>query len=252
MTWPEAEARFRETDLVLLPVGAIEQHGPHLPLDTDAYDADRPAREVAAACSDPKPLVLPLVSYGVSYHHEDLPGTLSVQNETMARIIYDVGMGAARCGATKLVIVNGHGGNGPALAFAAQMINRDARIFTCVESGETSDVDIDGMAETPNDVHAGEVETSTTLALRPDLVRLERARPSVPSFSSRYLDFSNQRAVGWHAYTARISPNGVMGDPTKANADKGRRIWDVMVRNLVEFVEDLKGLTLDEIHQRRY
>jgi len=252
LTWPEAAARFRETDLVLLPVGAIEQHGPHLPLDTDAYDADRLAREVAAACSDPKPLVLPLISYGVSYHHEDFAGTLSVRNETMAQIIYDVGMGAARCGATKLVIVNGHGGNGPALAFAAQMINRDARIFTCVESGETSDVDIDGMAETPNDVHAGEVETSTTLALRPELVRMDKARSAVPSFSSRYLDFTNQRGVDWNAYTQRISPSGVLGDPTKATAEKGRRMWDVMVRNLVEFVEDLKGLTLDEIHQRRY
>jgi creatinine amidohydrolase/Fe(II)-dependent formamide hydrolase-like protein len=252
LTWPEAERRFQETDVALLPVGAIEQHGPHLPLDTDAWDADWLARQVAAACSEPKPLVLPLIPYGVSYHHEDFAGTLSVRNETMAQLVYDVGMGAARCGITKLLIINGHGGNGPALAFAAQMINRDARIFTAVESGETSDVDINAMTETENDVHAGEVETSTTLALRPDLVRMERARPSVPSFSSRFLDFSNQRAVGWHAYTARISPNGVMGDPTKASADKGRRMWDVMVRNLVEFVEDLKGLTLDEIHQRRY
>jgi mycofactocin system creatininase family protein len=252
LTWPEAEARFGETDLVLLPVGAIEQHGPHLPLDTDAYDAERLAREVAAACSDPKPLVLPLISYGVSYHHEDFPGTLSVSNETMAQMVYDVGMGAARCGATKLVIINGHGGNGPALAFAAQMINRDAHIFTCVESGETSDVDIDAMAETPNDVHAGEVETSTTLALRPHLVRMDKARPAVPSFSSRYLDFTNQRAVGWNAYTQRISPSGVLGDPTRATAEKGHRMWELMVRNLVDFVEDLKSLSLDEIHQRRY
>lgn len=252
LTWPEAERRFQETDVALLPVGAIEQHGPHLPLDTDAWDADWLARRVAASCSDPKPLVLPLIPYGVSYHHEDFAGTLSLRNETMAQLIYDVGLGAARCGITKLVIINGHGGNGPALAFAAQMINRDARIFTCVESGETSDVDINAMAETDNDVHAGEIETSTTLALRPELVRMDRARASVPGFSSRFLDFSNQRAVDWNAYTARISPSGVMGDPTKATADKGRRMWDVMVRNLVEFIEDLKGLTLDEIHQRRY
>lgn len=252
LTWPEAEARLRETDLVLLPVGAVEQHGPHLPLDTDAFDAERLAHEVAAACSDPKPLVLPLIPYGVSYHHEDFPGTISVRNETMSQLVYDVGMGAARCGATKLVIVNGHGGNGPALAYAAQMVNRDARIFTCVESGETSDVDIDAMTETPNDVHAGEVETSTTLAIRPELVRMDQARPAVPGFSSRYLEFSNQRSVDWNAYTKRISPTGVMGDPTKASAEKGRRIWDVMIRNLLELVEDLKGLTLDEIHQRRY
>ncbi len=252
LTWPEAERRFREVDVVLLPVGAIEQHGPHLPLDVDAWDAEWLAREVAARCSEPKPLVLPLLPYGVSYHHEDFAGTISLRNETMAQLIYDVGMGAARSGAQKLVIINGHGGNGPALAFAAQMINRDAHIFTCVESGETSDVDIAALADTVNDVHAGEIETSTSLALRPELVRLDRLEAAVPRFSSRFLDFSNQRAVDWQAHTARISATGVMGDPTRASADKGRRMWEVMVRNLVEFVEDLRDLSLDEIHQRRY
>ena len=210
-------------------------------MDTDAFDAERLAHEVAAACSDPKPLVLPLIPYGVSYHHEDFPGTISVRNETMSQLVYDVGMGAARCGATKLVIVNGHGGNCPALAYAAQMINRDAHIFTCVESGETSDVDIERMTETPNDVHAGEVETSTTLAVRPELVRMEKARSAVPGFSSRYLEFSNQRSVDWNAHTQRISPSGVLGDPTRATAEKGRLIWDVMIRNLLEMVEDLKS-----------
>ena len=221
MTWPEAEARFRETDLVLLPVGAIEQHGPHLPLDTDAYDADWLAREVAAACSDPKPLVLPLIPYGVSYHHEDFAGTLSVRNETMAQIIYDVGMGAARCGATKLVIINGHGGNGPALAFAAQMINRDARIFTCVESGETSDVDIDALAETPNDVHAGEVETSTTLALRPDLVHMDKARVGGDQFFEPLPRF-HQPAVGrLECLHPPHFPDGGAGRPDQGHRGKG-------------------------------
>ena len=207
---------------------------------------------MASRCSDPKPLVLPLIPYGVSYHHEDFSGTISLRNETMAQLIHDVGMSVARCGAQKLVIINGHGGNGPALAFAAQMINRDAHIFTCVESGETSDVDIAALADTVNDVHAGEIETSTSLALRPELVRMDRLESAVPRFSSRFLDFSNQRAVDWQAHTARISPTGVMGDPTRASADKGRRMWEVMVRNLVEFVEDLRDLSLDEIHQRRY
>ncbi|MCB1183792.1 creatininase family protein [bacterium] len=252
LTWPEAAERFAETDVVLLPVGAIEQHGPHLPLDTDAHDAEWLCRQVAEACSHPKPLVLPLLPYGVSYHHEAFAGTISVRNETMAQLIYDIGMGVARHGATKLVIVNGHGGNGPALDFAAQMINRDAHIFTCVESGETSDVDIDAMADTPNDVHAGEIETSTSLALRPHLVHMDRAGAEVPRFSSRYLEFSNQRSVAWNAYTEKISDSGVMGDPTRADAAKGERMWAVMIHNLVEFVEDLKSLSLEEIHQRRY
>jgi creatinine amidohydrolase/Fe(II)-dependent formamide hydrolase-like protein len=148
--------------------------------------------------------------------------------------------------------VNGHGGNAPALHLAAQMINRDAHIFTCVDTGETSDTDIQELVEAPNDVHAGEIETSTVLATRPELVKMELAPRMVPRFSSRYLDFTSKRSVGWYAYTKKISKSGVMGDATKATAEKGHQIWDVMTRRLVELIEDLKRLSLDEIYQRRY
>jgi creatinine amidohydrolase/Fe(II)-dependent formamide hydrolase-like protein len=252
LTWPEAAERFREVDVALLPVGSLEQHGPHLPLDTDAYDADLTARRVAEACRDPKPLVLPLIPYGVSYAHEDFAGTLSVSPDTLARMVHEIGMGVAREGITKLVIVNGHGGNGPALHFAAQMINRDAHIFTCVDTGETSDADVAEICDVKNDAHAGDIETSTTLAVRPHLVRMHRAESFVPEFSSSYLDFTSRRSVGWYARTARISPTGTLGDPTRATPEKGERIWEVMIRRLVELVETLQRLSLDEIYQKRY
>jgi creatinine amidohydrolase/Fe(II)-dependent formamide hydrolase-like protein len=252
LTWPEAEARFKQVDVALLPVGAIEQHGPHLPLDTDSYDADYLARRVAEGCSTPRPLVLPLLPYGVSYHHQEFSGTLSVSPETVARIVHEIGMSAARCGVTKLVIVNGHGGNGPALHLAAQMINRDAHIFTCVDTGETSDHDVHELLGAKNDVHAGEIETSTTLAIRPSLVKMSQAPRAVPRFSNSYLDFTSKRGVGWYAYTEKISQTGVMGDATKATVAKGEKIWELMTGRLVELVEDLKTLSLDEIYQRRY
>jgi len=252
LTWPEARKRFREVDVALLPVGSIEQHGPHLPLDTDAFDAGYLAGKVAEGCKDPKPLVLPLIPYGVSYHHEDFSGTISVSPETLSKLVYEIGMSAARQGITKLVIINGHGGNSPALHYAAQMINRDAHIFTCVDTGETSEPDVLALAETPNDVHAGEIETSTTLAVRPDLVRLESARKFIPEFSSRYLNFTSKRSVGWYTRTAKISPKGVLGDPTKASREKGEKMWNLMITHLVQFVEDLKGLSLEEIYQKRY
>jgi creatinine amidohydrolase/Fe(II)-dependent formamide hydrolase-like protein len=251
-TWPEAKERFKAVDVALLPVGAIEQHGPHLPLDTDAFDADYLARQVAEACDHPKPVVLPSIPYGVSYHHEGFSGTISISPDTLSRMVYEIGMNLARQGITKLVIINGHGGNSPALHFAAQLINRDAHIFTCVDTGESSDPDIYAIAETPNDVHAGEIETSTTLAVRPQLVRLNAAKKFVPRFSSRYLNFTSKRGVGWYSHTAKISPSGVLGDPTKANPEKGRRMWDLMIKHLVEFVEDLKRMSLDELHHRRY
>jgi creatinine amidohydrolase/Fe(II)-dependent formamide hydrolase-like protein len=252
LTWPEAAERFRQVDVALLPVGSTEQHGPHLPLDTDAFDAELTARRVAASCAEPRPLVLPLIPYGVSYAHEDFAGTLSVSPETLARMVHEIGLGLAREGITKLVIVNGHGGNGPALHFAAQMINRDAHIFTCVDTGETSDPDIAEICDVKNDAHAGDIETSTTLAVRPELVRMDRAAAFIPEFSSSYLDFSSRRSIGWYARTARISPSGVFGDPTRATREKGERIWEVTVSRLVELVESLRRLSLDEIYQRRY
>jgi creatinine amidohydrolase/Fe(II)-dependent formamide hydrolase-like protein len=252
LSWPQARQRFRETDTALLPVGAIEQHGPHLPLDVDAWDAEYLALQVAAACSEPRPLVLPLIPYGVSHSHADFSGTLSVQPETLSRLVYDVGVSAARHGITKLIIVNGHGGNAPTLHFAAQMVNRDAHIFTCVDTGETSDREIATLVDTAHDVHAGEIETSTTLATRPQLVQMDRARKFVPRFSSAYLDPSAPGSVEWYSKTSRVSPSGVLGDPTRATREKGERIWKIMIEKLVSLVESLKGMSLDEIHERRY
>lgn len=252
LTWEEAGLRLKETDIALLPVGSIEQHGPHLPLDVDAFDADYLAKKVAEACSDPKPLVLPLIPFGVSYHHDDFAGTISISNESLSRLVYDIGMSIARQGIRKLIIINGHGDNSPTLNYAAQMINRDAKIFVAVDTGETSDVDLDELSATPNDVHAGEIETSTTMAIRPALVQTDKAKEATLNFSSRYLNFSSLRGVPWYASTKKISATGVMGDPTKATAEAGEKMWHVMIAHLVAFTEDLKSLSLDEIHQKKY
>ena len=193
-----------------------------------------------------------MIPYGVSYHHADFSGTLTVSPKTLSQLVYEVGMSAARNGITKLVIINGHGGNIPALQFAAQMINRDAHIFTCVETGETSEKDLLALTETPNDVHAGEIETSTTLAVRPHMVRHDKKKKFIPRFSSRYLNFSSKRSVDWYARIAKISPTGVLGDPTKASREKGEKMWALMIKHVVEFVEDLKNMSLDEILHKHY
>lgn len=158
----------------------------------------------------------------------------------------------ARHGVVKLILVNGHGGNSPALHLAAQRINRDAHIFTCVETGETSDEAVEALAETSNDVHAGEIETSTTLALRPEVVRLQRARARVPHFSSDFLEFSSRRSVGWYARTALLSEDGTLGDPTRASVEKGQAMWTVMVDQLHAFVRDLQAMSLEDLYDRRY
>jgi creatinine amidohydrolase/Fe(II)-dependent formamide hydrolase-like protein len=252
MTWEEARDRFRAAEIALLPVGSTEQHGPHLVLDTDTYDAEYLAIEAAKRVSRPRPIVLPTIPYGVAYHHMDFPGTVAVSPDVLSRLVVEVGLSAARHGITKLVIVNGHGGNVPALRYAAQIVNRDARIFTCVDSGETSDAEVQDLIETRNDVHGGEYETSTSLATRPHLVRLDRMRRSVPRFSSKYLDFTERNSVEWYARTARVSESGVLGDPTRASREKGEKLWAIMIGHMVAFLEDLKKLRLEELQDRRH
>lgn len=252
MTWEEIAERLKEVDTALLPCGAIEQHGPHLPVDVDAFDAQYLAMKVAESCSDPKPFVLPLIPYGVSYHHEDFPGTISVSNDGLSKFVYDIGISLAKNGIKKIIIINGHGDNAPTLAYAAQMINRDARIFVCVDTGETSDIDIYKITETHNDIHAGEIETSTTMAIRPELVKMDRAVNETVSFENKYLDYSSDRGVNWYVRTNRISDSGIIGNPLLATKEKGEIIWKLMIEHLVKFTEEIKSVKLDDLYQRRY
>lgn len=252
MTWPEITERLKTVDTAILPCGAIEQHGPHLPVDIDYYDAVYLAKRVAEACSHPRPFVLPAIPYGVSYHHEDFKGTLSVTNDALSRFVYDIGMNLARCGIKKIIIINGHGDNMPTLSYAAQMINRDAEIFVCVDTGETSDIDMEGLIDTHNDIHAGEIETSTTLALRPEMVQMDKAVNETMKFGSKYLDYSSDRGVNWYVRTKKISESGIMGDPTKATAEKGHKMWELMTEHLVAFVNDIKESNLEDLYQPRY
>jgi creatinine amidohydrolase/Fe(II)-dependent formamide hydrolase-like protein/7-cyano-7-deazaguanine synthase in queuosine biosynthesis len=251
-TWVEMEAKLKQIDMAILPCGSIEQHGPHLPLDVDYFDSVYLADKVVEACSHPKPFVLPGIPYGVSYHHEDFKGTVSISNHTLSALVYDIGVSLAKNGIHKLIILNGHGDNAPTLLYAAQMINRDTGIFVCVESGETSDTDLYGLVETPIDIHAGEIETSTTLAIRPEVVRMEKAVNESLNFGSSYLDFTSERGVAWFVRTKFLSDSGIMGDPTKASAEKGKKFWEIMIAHLVKFVEEVKKSKLEDLFQRKY
>ncbi len=252
LTWPEIEQRLKVVDTAILPCGAIEQHGPHLPVDIDYYDAVYLADKIAEACADPKPFVLPPIPFGVSYHHDEFKGTISVTNDALSRFVYDIGMSLAQNGIKKLILLNGHGDNAPTLAYAAQMINRDAQIFVCVETGETSDLDLYNLIETKNDIHAGEIETSTTLALRPEMVQMDKAVNATLNFGSDYLDFTSDRGVAWYVRTKKISATGVMGDPTKATAEKGKKMWEIMIAHMVHFVEEIKKTKLEDLYQKKY
>ena len=236
MQWEQLTSRAlaeaaRETGVCLIGMGVVERHGEHLPLGTDYLNVHR----IACLAAEREPaVVFPPIYFGQIYEARCFPGTVTLRPSLLLDLIQSVFDEIGRNGFRKIIVCNGHGGNTATLQFAAQMINRDAHIFTCVDTGETSDVDLAELCDTDNDVHAGEIETATSLAIRPDLVDMDAAEAFVPSFSSRYLDFTTKRSVEWYARTSKISASGVLGDPTLATAEKGDRIWRVMVANLVE------------------
>jgi mycofactocin system creatininase family protein len=197
--WPEVPAAT-----VLVPLGALEQHGPHLPLDTDVRIAAAVADRAAA--DDPALLVAPPLAYGASGEHEGFPGTLSIGHEALRAVLVELGRSAFRW-ASRLVFVNGHGGNLPTVPDAVAQLRhegRDAAWSPCVVAG--------GQA------HAGRTETSIMLALDTDAVRLDAAEPGATAPLAELLPALRAGGV------AAVSANGVLGDPTGANAPEGERL----------------------------
>ena len=242
MTWPEVEEFLREHDVVVVPVGSCEQHGPHLPLDTDTFDALWISLRAAekAGCA----LVAPPITYGVSYHHMAFKGTVSISPETLMKMAYEIAMCLIKHGFRKIVFENGHGGNDPALRAAAQMIKaKRPDVVVVVDTvGLVPDL-VEELVETEYDAHAGEFETSTSLANREELVRKEAIRkvevrlPPV-SYMKVGLKAKGPR-VSWALRTDELSDVGVIGDPTKASREKGERFLEAMVNRLAELLIQL-------------
>jgi mycofactocin system creatininase family protein len=197
--------------VLLVPLGSVEQHGPHLPLDTDTRIAVALAHGLAERRTDV--VVAPAVAYGASGEHAGFPGTLSIGTEALTSMLVELGRSADAFAA--IVLVNGHGGNAEAV--------RDA-VSTLVDDGRTA------SAWSPSipggDAHAGRTETSLLLAIDPDVVRLERAEPGedapLREIMSRLMDGG----------VAAVSPNGVLGDPRGASADEGTALLGELVRQL--------------------
>jgi mycofactocin system creatininase family protein len=204
-TWTEVE---RVT--VLVPVGSLEQHGPHLPLDTDT----RIAAAVARRAADPSMLLAPPLAYGASGEHEGFAGTLSIGHAALRAVLVELGRSAAAW-ASRLVFVNGHGGNLPTVAEAAVQLR-----------GEGRDVAWSGCVVPDGDAHAGRTETAILLALDPSLVRLDAAEAGNTAPLQELMSVLTSGGV------RAASPNGVLGDPRGATAAEGEALLAVLVENL--------------------
>lgn len=223
-----AEAAGAGTGPVLLvPVGAIEQHGPHLPLDTDTRIAGAVARAAAEASRDRgrDVIVAPALAYGASGEHEGFAGTVSIGTQALTQVLLEYGRSASGW-ASRIVFVNGHGGNvEAATAAVARLVyeGRDAMWAPCAPGrGEQ------GLPAP--DAHAGRIETSLLLHLAPDLVRVDRMEQGETSPLEELLP--RLRAEGMRG----VSPNGVLGDPRGADAEEGRALFEAIVRAVVSRV----------------
>jgi creatinine amidohydrolase len=214
-TWCQVEATGARTVLAV-PVGSLEQHGPHLPLDTDTRIAGAVAAGLAARCHGVS--LAPAVAYGASGEHADFPGTLLVGHAVLADLLVEL-VRSARRSFAGVVFVNAHGGNEEALV----TVQRRCK-------GEGDDVLV-WRAMTPGgDAHAGRTETSLLLAIDPGVVRLELAEPGRTEPIATLLP--RLRAEG----VRPVSSNGVLGDPTGASAEEGQALLDALVRGLTAAV----------------
>jgi mycofactocin system creatininase family protein len=217
--WPEVEAGPRR--LLVAPLGSLEQHGPHLPMDTDT----RIACFVAArACAGRVGVGLaPPVAIGASGEHADFPGTLSIGTTALSLLLVELGRHASLHWPVML-LVNGHGGNGPAITDAISRLRDEGRECHVWHAGLPG-----------GDAHAGRTETSMMLALAPSEVLLDDAVAGDTRTIAELLP--ELRANG----VRKVSSNGVLGDPAGASAAEGERLLGLLVAGLDEEIDKLLG-----------
>lgn len=218
LSWSDLVGR-RPT--VLLPLGACEQHGPHLPLDTDSSVAQAVARRaVSALTTEPDVLLAPTQPYGASGEHEGFPGTVSIGHAALELLLVELGRSMGRW-AHRVVVVNGHGGNVASLRQAVFRLRQEGRDVVWWHCGVAG-----------GDAHAGRSETSLMLALRPESVRAESARAGRSEPLRELMpELARSGVLG-------VSPNGVLGDPRGSCAEEGEAALTGMADQLVAAVTD--------------
>jgi len=242
LTWPEMNQAIEMQKLVILPTGATEQHGHHLPLDTDTFLCESICLEVGRRIPG-QVLVLPPVSYGLNRHHIDFPGTIHIEPDVFIAFCLNITKSVAYHGFEKILIVNGHGSNAPLINLVARktVLETDS---LCAAVGYMS-LAIEAfnqVKETPVIAHADELETSLYLHLASDRVRMDQARAG-GDVVGEYLssDSTSNYPVRFNDYWGRWTKVGVHGDPTAATAEKGQIIFEAAVTGLMEIVEEWRA-----------
>jgi creatinine amidohydrolase len=255
--WDLSTKDFAELDaervVAILPVGAVEQHGPHLPVRVDAaINAGIVARAVELMPPDLMALVLPMMPVGKSDEHLAFPGTLTLSHETLGRVWYELGECVHRAGIRKILFLNSHGGQPQLL----EIVCRDLRVklgMFAVSVMWPRLIDMDALfppEENRYGIHGGQSETSVMLHLHPDLVEMKHAENFVPlsveiERESEMLSPEGGARFGWQAQD--LHPKGACGDATRATAELGRMAVEQTAARLVRLVEEISRYPLSRI-----
>ncbi|CAO4157791.1 creatininase family protein [Methylorubrum extorquens] len=255
--WDLTTEEFSRLDwgplVAILPVAAVEQHGPHLPVRVDAaINAGILARAVALMPDDLSALVLPMLPIGKSNEHHAFPGTLSLSHETLARLWIETAESVHRAGCRRLLILNSHGGQPQVM----EIVTRELRVrlgmlaVGCGWGGVTPMDDLFSQAERRHGIHGGEIETSAMLALHPDLVRMERADDFVPlsvemERAGGLLTPEGRVGFGWMAQD--LHPSGVSGNAAAADARRGAELVERAAAGVVRLVREIADFPLERL-----
>ena len=243
MSWAEAKEYFTKNDMAILPVGSNEQHGPHNPLGTDHLIARALAEETAKRTGV---LCLQVIPFGVSSHHRQFWGTVSISPTALKNYVKDVCSSLNDYGVRKMVIVNGHGGNLPALKELARELREEKGVFVSVfQWWEVASKLLPDLFTQSEKRHAGAEETSMNLALHPHIVNVDRAVDEDPS--KHYLQTDG---VSLPLDTVDETSSGVFGKSTTASVEKGKKIFEAVINELVKHVVLLKKSKADDLNPK--
>lgn len=253
LTWPEINGAVEQQKVVVLPVGSVEQHGHHLPLDVDVRLASSVCLE-AGRRSPQDMLVMPPINYGYCHHVMDFPGTINVQPTTFINLLLDVTRSVAYHGFKRIILVNGHGSNHPLVEQAGRQTNLQTDALCCTLSWwqlvadywnkEVRESGPGGCA------HACELETSMYLHVDGAGVRRDRIRGALPDFVTEIPDGDQWQWVDLTLgagpaaiinWTSSYSESGSFGAPELATEEKGRLVFEHAVRRLIELVQWLRN-----------
>lgn len=253
MTWEDFRAGDPARWVAVLPVAAVEQHGPHLPVGVDSYIAEGYLARALKLVPDSLPVTfLPVQWVGKSDEHLAFPGTLTLSAETAMRAWTEIGESVHRAGVRKLVIVTSHGGNSSVLDIVA----RDLRVrfgMLAVSAAWSRFGYPEGLftdIERAHGIHGGAIETSLMLALQPATVRKEKAAEFKPETLAIEREFARLRAdrpAGFGWMTQDLNPAGALGDARAASADRGEKALDFGARAFVELLEDVNRFDLTRL-----